>query len=129
MKKYGLFNVQTEINDIKYRKMIRFPLHEFSWFEALNNTDPVSFAVFESEEDTLKELGKYKNTAHKKGVVDYDHWEFDLFFVEELEVDEDGDLEPNAESGIWQAEWEHPEWEQNEYCNYSYYYRDSEDEE
>lgn len=52
-----------------------------------------------------------------------------FFFVEELEVDEDGDLEPNAESGIWQAEWEHPEWEQNEYCNYSYYYRDSEDEE
>lgn len=126
MTKYILFNMTAQETNKKYRGMEKFPLHEFDFAAAEIDRDPEIIAEYSDKDEAMKALNQYECTARKKEGFNYKFWEFSLYYVQEIDVDEDG--EEDWSGGAYYAEWEYPEWEKNEYCDYSYYY-DDEDEE
>lgn len=127
MTKYTLFNLITQVTDEKYRGMERFPLHEFDFSSAEIDANPEIVAEYSDKDEALKALTLYECTARKKEGFNSKFWEFNLYYVQEIDVDEDG--EEDWSGGAYFAPWENPEWEKNEYCDYSYYYNDEEEEE
>lgn len=127
MTKYILFNDTAEVTDKKYWSMEKFPLHEFSWEDTLIDNDPIRLGEFDDKEAALNELKKCENTARKKEGFAHYFWAFNLYWIQEIEIDEDG--EEDWSGGEYRAEWEYPEWEKNEYCDYQYYYNDDDEDE
>lgn len=127
MKKYVLFHLETQVTNPKYKGMKRFPLHEFDFANAAIDANPEVIAEYSEKEEAMKALSQYECTARKEEGFDSKFWEFNLYYVWEIEVDEDG--EEDWSSGAYYADWEYPEWEKNEYCDYQYYYNDDDDDE
>lgn len=121
-----MFHLTKQVTDLKYREMKRFPLHEFDFAAADIDADPEIIAEYFDKEKALKELKNYECIARKKQGFNYNFWEFSLYYVWEILVDEDG--EEDWSCGAYYADWEFPEWEKNEYCDYQYYFNDEDED-
>lgn len=126
MKKYTLFNLTAQETNPKYRGMKRFPLHEFDFSAAEIDANPEIIAEYSDKDEALKALTLYECTARKEEGFNFKFWEFSLYYIYEIEVSEDG--EEDWSGGAYLANWEYPEWEKNEYCDYQYYYNDDDDD-
>lgn len=127
MTKYVLLHLTKQVSDPKYRGMKRFPLHEFSLSSADVDANPEVIAEYSDKEKAMKALGQHECIARRQEGFNYKFWEFSLYYVQEVEVDQDG--EEDWSGGAYYADWEYPEWEKNEYCDYQYYFNDDDDDE
>ena len=101
-KTITVYDLQTASTEVRNAKDVR----ENAWTSA-NNADVTTIKSFESKDEALAELAKYKNSVkHREGTVSF--WEITQYWVEEsvYELDEDGDRQWAYSGGNWDAEWE-----------------------